>query len=215
MMLLEHRGTVMTATELMEWVGATDRDHNNRITFVEWCCAWFQKSYDELFTFVDEAARERAIEEAMIFGEEARRAEVEIERAQRQKELQAQLRAAALERESKLTGVAGMKAFFARQAEGAVDTTKTNEQQIKEEAARRRALREAKQRMNDAIKNLNKVKSAEEVAKEVALAAEKAAADEAAAAKRKEDEEKAARAARKAMLNAKWGSGKDWNVNED
>jgi flagellar hook-associated protein 3 FlgL len=40
------------------------------------------------------------------------------------------------------------------------------------------------------IKNLNKVKSAEEVAKEVALAAEKAAADEAASAKRKEEEER-------------------------
>lgn len=107
-----------------------------------------------------------------------------------------------------------MKAFFARQAEGAVDVTKTNEQQIKEEAARRRALRDAKIRMNEAIQNLNKVKSAEDVAREVALAAEKAAADEAAAAKRKEDDEKAARAARKAMLNAKWGSGKDWNTNE-
>lgn len=92
----------MTAKELMDWVGATDRDHNNRITFVEWCCACFQKSYDELFTFVDEEARERAMEEAMRFGEEARKAEEEIERAQRQKELQAQLRAAALERESKL-----------------------------------------------------------------------------------------------------------------
>lgn len=102
MMLLEHRGSAMTAKELIDWVGATDRDHNNRITFVEWCCASFQKSYDELFTFVDEEARERAMEEAMRFGEEARKAEEEIERAQRQKELQAQLRAAALERESKL-----------------------------------------------------------------------------------------------------------------
>lgn len=70
-------------------------------------------------------------------------------------------------------------------------------------------------RMNDAIKNLNRVKSAEEVAKEVALAAERAAAEEAAAAKRTEEEEKAARAQRRALLNAKWGSGKDWNVNEN
>lgn len=47
------------------------------------------------------------MEEARIFGEEAAKAELEIEKAQQQKELQAQLRAAALERESKLTGVAG------------------------------------------------------------------------------------------------------------
>lgn len=102
MMLLEHRGSVMTAKELVEWVGGIDRDHNHRITFVEWCCAFFKKSFDELFTFVDEDARQRAMEEAMKFGEEARAAEEEIARAQRQKELQAQLRAAALERESKL-----------------------------------------------------------------------------------------------------------------
>lgn len=56
-----------------------------------------------------------------------------------------------------------MKAFFARQAESSQDTTKTNEQQIKEEAARRKALREARQKMNEAILNLNKTKSAEEV----------------------------------------------------
>ncbi len=101
----------MTAKELIEWVGVTDRDHNNRITFVEWCCASFQKSYDELFTFVDEAARERALEEAMRFGEEARKAEEEIERAQKQKELQAQLRAAALERESKLVWIMNSNKF--------------------------------------------------------------------------------------------------------
>jgi hypothetical protein len=127
MMLLEHRGTVKTAKELMEMCGDMDKDKNHRITFVEWCCAMFHKNYDELFNFVDEEARERAMEEAMRFGEEAKQAEEEIARANRQKELQAQLRAAALERESKLTGVAGMKAFFARK----VEVTKTNEQQVR------------------------------------------------------------------------------------
>ena len=123
------------------------------------------------------------------------------------------------------TGVAGMKAFFFRQVEGASDVTKTNEQtvsfksqrctlysfllvQIKEEAARRKALREAKQKMNDAIMNADKVKSAEEVAKEMKVQAEKQALSEAEALKKKDEDEKAARAARKAALNAKWsGSG--------
>lgn len=100
-----------------------------------------------------------------------------------------------------------MKAFFARQVEGAQDVTKTNEQQIKEEAARRKALREAKMKMNEAIKNANRVKTAEEIAKEVAEEAERRKAAEEAEKKRKEEEEKAARAKRKAELNAKWGGG--------
>lgn len=98
-----------------------------------------------------------------------------------------------------------MKAFFFRQVEGAQDVTKTNEQQIKEEAARRKALREAKIKMNEAILNANKVKTAAEVAAEVQDKAEQIKAQEEADAKRKEEEEKAARAARKAALNAKWG----------
>ena len=66
-----------------------------------------------------------------------------------------------------------MKAFFHRQVEGAQDVTKTNEQQIKEEAARRKALREAKAKMNEAILNANKVKSAAEIAAEVEAKAAK------------------------------------------
>jgi hypothetical protein len=102
MRLLEHRGSVKTAKELMEMVGDMDRDKNLRVSFIEWCCAYYQKSYDELFNFVDEDARRLAVEAAMQFGEAARNAELEIEQAKKRKELQAQLRAAALERESKL-----------------------------------------------------------------------------------------------------------------
>jgi len=83
-------------------VGDMDRDNNLHVTFTEWCCAYYQKSYDELFNFVDEDARRLAFDAAMKFGETARIAELEIERAKQLKELQAQLRAAALERESKL-----------------------------------------------------------------------------------------------------------------
>lgn len=102
MRLLEYRGTVKTAKELFDWVGSMDSDHNLRISFVELCCAYYSKSYDELFTFTDEDARQRALEEARHLAEEAKKAEAEIERARQQKEFQAQLRAAAIERESKL-----------------------------------------------------------------------------------------------------------------
>lgn len=97
-----------------------------------------------------------------------------------------------------------MKAFFARQMEGASDSTKTNEQQIKEEAARRRALKDAKLRMNSAITNINRTKSADEVAKEVALSAEQQAAKEAEEKAKQLDEEKRKRAERKAQLNKQW-----------
>lgn len=102
MMLLEYRNTVKTATELRAMVADMDKDNNKRLSFLEWCCAHYGKSYDELDNFVDEEARERAMAEAMAAGEEAKRAEEEIERAKQQKELQASLRAAALERESKM-----------------------------------------------------------------------------------------------------------------
>jgi len=206
MMMLERRGEVKTAKELMDMVGDMDKNKDHRITFIEWCCALYKKSYDDLFYFVDEEAKQRAMAEAMRFGEEAKAAEEAIARAERQKELQAQLRAAALERESKLTGVAGMKAFFARKVEGAQDVTKTNEQQIKEEAVRRKALREAKAKMNESLRNIEVHKTAEEIAREVAEQAEQQRQAEAAAKKKAEEDEKAARAARKANMNAKWGA---------
>jgi hypothetical protein len=67
-------------------------------------------------------------------------------------------------------------------------------------------LREAKAKMNEAILNANKVKSAAEVAAELQAKADAVKAEEEAAAKAKAEDEKAARAARKAALNAKWGS---------
>ena len=62
-----------------------------------------------------------------------------MERARAAEELAAQQRAERLEKEAKLTGVAGAAAFFARKAEESGDATKTNQQKITEEAARRKA----------------------------------------------------------------------------
>jgi FKBP-type peptidyl-prolyl cis-trans isomerase len=98
-----------------------------------------------------------------------------------------------------------MKAFFARQVEAAGDSTKTNEQQIKEEAQRRKALRDAKHKVIEAEKEANRVKTPEEVAKDLQLEADRRKRLEEAEKKKQEEEEKAARTARKAALNAKWG----------
>jgi len=205
-MMFEKRGSVKTATEIRSIVEAMDTNKDHKLNFVEWCCAYFKKDFAELNNFVDETARESAIKEAMIFGKQAKQVEEEIEKARLNKEVQAQLRAAAIERESKLTGVMGMKAFFARKAEGTVDCTKTNEQQIKEEAARRKALREAKEKLNNAINRVDQVKSAEEVALEIKLKAERLKQEEEEAERKKAADEVAARSARKAELNKMWGS---------
>jgi len=79
--------------------------------------------------------------------------------------------------------------------------------QIKEEFLRRKNLREAKSKLNSAIQDANRIKSAEEITKEVKEANERRIAEEAAAEKKKMLDELAARAARKAALNAKWGGG--------
>lgn len=78
--------------------------------------------------------------------------------------------------------------------------------QIKTEAFRRRALRDAKAKINQAILAANNSeKDITILAREIQQAAKKAIEEEAAAAKRKEEEEKLQRSARKAALNAKWG----------
>lgn len=79
--------------------------------------------------------------------------------------------------------------------------------QIKEEFQRRKALRDAKTKLNAAILDANRIKSAEEIAAEVKAANERRAEEEAAAEKRKMLDELAARSARKAALNAKWSGG--------
>mmetsp|Transcript_32515 Transcript_32515/g.71545 ORF Transcript_32515/g.71545 Transcript_32515/m.71545 type:complete len:273 (-) Transcript_32515:450-1268(-) len=207
MQMFEKRGSIKTARELRQLVMAMDTNKNKKLTLLEWLCAHFGKSFADLNDFVDMEARARALVEAMEAGKEAEQAEAAIAKARENKELQAQIRAEALERESKLTGVAGMKAFFARQAENAGDTTKTNEQTIKEEAARRKALREAKSKLNAAVLQAAKVKSAEEIAAEVKAVNEQRKADETAVEKKRMLAELAARAERKAALNAKWDGG--------
>jgi hypothetical protein len=79
--------------------------------------------------------------------------------------------------------------------------------QIKEEAAMRRALREAKQKQQEAEAEANKKKSSEDIAREIKEASERQAAEEARIKAEKDEEERQARAARKAALNAKWGGG--------
>lgn len=206
MQMFERRGSIKRAQELRSLISAMDQNHNNKLSLLEWCCAHFRKPFEELNTFVDEEAKAQALEEAMKWGKETEEAQLRIEEAERKKEEAARARAEELEKESKLTGVEGMRAFFLRKVESVTDSTKTNEQRIKEEAARRKALREAKSKLNAAVESANKVKSAEEIAAEVKAEAERREKEEAAAKKKAAEDELKARAARKAALNEKWGS---------
>lgn len=85
----------------------------------------------------------------MKLGDKAKEVELAIELAKQaliDKEIK---KAEEIEAESHLSGVKGRAAFFKRQAENTGDVTKSNEQRIKEEAARRKDLREAKAKLNE------------------------------------------------------------------
>jgi tetrahydromethanopterin S-methyltransferase subunit H len=130
MMLLESRGETKTAVELRQMVKDIDKDGNHRVSFVEWCCAVYDKPYNALNDFADDAAREAAMAQAKLAGDKARAAAALIQAAKDEEERKAVERAAQLEAESKLTGVRGMGAFFSRQIEQAGDATLSNEQRV-------------------------------------------------------------------------------------
>jgi hypothetical protein len=99
MLLMEYRGCVMSAMEIMGMVGNEYHDSHTRLSFVEWLCAYFMKDYQEMFVYVNDSGK---LEEAMKYSEEARRLEEEMKRDEEMREMRASIRAAALERESKL-----------------------------------------------------------------------------------------------------------------
>ena len=96
--------------------------------------------------------------EAKAAGEIAKKAEEEMRAAAEKKEKEAAERAKALEEESKLTGVAGMRAFFFRKVESAQDSTTSNKESIQQEFQRRKALREAKAKEAQAQAEANNVR---------------------------------------------------------
>ena len=70
-----------------------DFDLNHKVSFVEFCCAYFGKPYSELNNFVDEEARQAALAEAKLAAEKValveekqRLAREEEERKERQKQ---------------------------------------------------------------------------------------------------------------------------------
>lgn len=205
MMLLEHRGETKTALELRAMVRAMDKNNDHKLNFLEWACCRFQKSWEELHTFADEATRAAAMAQMAEARAAAEAVQQEMAEAKRRQDEAAAQRAAELEAEAKLTGVAGMSAFFKRRIEDQGDVTKTNEQKIKEEAARRKALREAERKAQEAQELANSAeKTREQVDRELAEAKAKADAEVAAREAAAKEEERQRRAAFKAAQQAKW-----------
>lgn len=205
MMLLEHRGETKTATELRALLHEIDKDGDHHVNFLEWCCFYFEKSWDDVNNFVDEEARARALAEAKKAGEAAKIAEAEIAAAKLVEEEKAAVKAKELEEEAKLTGVKGAAAFFKRQAEGT--SSIDNKAKITEEAARRKALREAKAAEEAAKAEASKVKTAEEIAEEMAAKAKAVHDEEERLEAEQLAKEKADRAARKKALNERFSHG--------
>jgi hypothetical protein len=201
LMFLEHRNETKTALELRALIAEIDKDKNHKLNFLEWCCFYFKKSYEDLNDFVDEEARQKALAEARAAGEAARRAQEKIDEAKKKEEEDAEKEAAEIAEEKKLKGVAGAAAMFNRAAKD--QTTPDIATKIKEESARKRELRAAKKAEEDAKAEAGKVKTAEEVQAEIIENAKKAAEEKARLIQEAKDKEKADRKARIAAMNAR------------
>lgn len=209
LMLFESRGEPKTVRELKTLFPDAEKDKKEfRINFLEFLCVIYSKSYSDVTNFRDDAAREEYLNLARSSGDAAEKLQRELEALKLEKEMEEKRLAEEIEAESKLTGVAGKGAFFRRQITNVTDTALTNEQLIKQEAAKRKALKEAKQKEKEALELLKaQEQQAADVHKEILQVQIKAAEEEAVAAAAKLAEEKAERAARKAALNAKWAVG--------
>ena len=204
MMLFEHRGNTKTAQELRQMVSEFDANNDHLLSFVELFCGLYGKKVEDFNDFATEEERQAALEACRKSAEDKRKAELEIEAKKLREEELARKKAEELEAESRLTGVEGKKAFFKRQAENTLDKTKTNEQIIKEEAALRKQLREAKLKEKQAIEAAQTQRTKEDVEREIKEAALKKEQEDAAIEAKKKAEELEERRRKKEALNAKW-----------
>lgn len=102
MRLLESRGETKTATELRAILNSIDFNNNHKLSFLEWCCYLYSKSYEETNNFVNEEAQALALLEIQKAKDAAAAVEAEIQRRKAEDEAAAAERAAELERESQL-----------------------------------------------------------------------------------------------------------------
>jgi hypothetical protein len=204
MMLLEHRGETKTVAELRQMVKEFDANNDHLLSFLELFCGLYGKKVEDFNDFATEEERQAALDACRKSAEEAKKAEMEILARKAAEEEAALRKAQEIEAESRLNGVEGKKAFFKRQADNVVDKTKSNEQMVREEAALRKQLREAKLKEKQAIEAANTQRSKEDVEREIKEAALKKEQEAAEIEAKKKADELEQRRKKKEELNAKW-----------
>lgn len=181
-----------------------------KLNFLQLCCSFFEKNYDDLNDIPEEELKKLALEQADKLSKSREAEEIEAALAARREkeEDEAKARAEQLERESQLTGVAAKQAFFMRQQN--LGPVESNADKIKKEAALRRALKEVKKKEEEEMAALQeeilKGISPDKAKEKLRLAMEKKLADEAAEKARLEEEEAKAREERRKSLNSRWST---------
>jgi hypothetical protein len=213
MMFLEHRNETKTALELRALMAEIDKNKDRKVNFLEWCCFYFNKSYEELNNFTDDEAREKAMKAAAEAAAMIKAAQEKIEAAKKKEEEDAAKEAAEIEAEKGMSGVKGAAAFFKRQGTNAEKSAMGNKERVQAEAARRRELKAAKEAEEKAKNEVVTTKTAEEIAAEIAEKARIAEEERAAAEKAEKDKEIAERKARIAARNKAFEEGSMYKKN--
>ena len=160
---MEARHETKTYTELKELLNTIDQNNNNKLSLLEWLCAFFTKSWEKLnepAAEVDvEAIKAELMAEANAHAKEAEDAKLEYTRARVEsmqvKDAQEAMKKERLEKESQMSGVKKANAFFTRIAEESQEDANINmtiEQQVKHEAALRKEKKLLKQKEEQAKK---------------------------------------------------------------
>lgn len=206
-MFLEHRNETKTAMELRALLVEIDKNKDHTLNFLEWCCFYFNKSYDDLNDFTDEEARQKALALAAEAAAMYKAAQDKIDAAKKAEEEAKAKEEADIAAEKEMTGVKGAAAFFKRQAMNNEKSSMGSKEKVQAESARKRELKAAKEAEERAKNEVVTTKTAEEIAEEIAANAAKAAKEKAEAEQAAKDKEIAERKARIAARNKAFEEG--------
>jgi len=174
MRLLEARGETKRFVELRQMVRDMDYDQNRELSMLEWACAYYTKSWQELH---NPSANQAEIDAAMAKLRHAQEREIATAEEARRKAAAERARVEALEQakieaeqrrnhETKQAGIKGAAAKFHYAATDTKDQTKDNAAKIKAEAAARaeakRMEKEQKLAEEERARAAEELKNAEE-----------------------------------------------------
>lgn len=215
MRMLESKNETRTFYELEEMFIEVDVTNDGKIDFLEWACAVFHKTWEDLHREIEvEVERTQAISDAERALAETEEGKGNYERARAKsrfdKEEIERLERERLEEEAKLTGAKAAAAFFQNQiraSEKEATTTMSNADQIRHDYAKRKEAKELAEKEAKAAKEKAEAEAEAEgkaeaekerqlLEQEVTYEAQKKAEEDRVEAEKKaaEDERKAKRA---------------------